>query len=123
MPENAAFDRAGEEERLAAILRQVDGAGNVSVMLTLQDGGSTEYQTDSQTTARDGSSELRTETVFTGGSQGTALVCRVKEPTYRGAVVVSGGAGNAQVRLDLIRAVACATGLTSDKITVLKMKG
>ena len=67
-PEKTAFDCAGEEERIAAILRQADGAGNVSVMLTLLDSGCTEYQTDTQTTAREGSSELRTETVFTGGS-------------------------------------------------------
>lgn len=38
-----------------------------------------------------------------------------------GVVVVCQGAGNARVRLDIIRAVSSYTGFTSDKITILKM--
>lgn len=38
-----------------------------------------------------------------------------------GVVVVCQGAGNAQVRLDIIRAVGTYTGFSSDKIAVLKM--
>ena len=38
-----------------------------------------------------------------------------------GVVVVCEGAGNAQVRLDVIRAVGSYTGFTSERITILKM--
>ena len=38
-----------------------------------------------------------------------------------GVVIVCQGADDAQVRLDIIRAVGSYTGLPSDKITVLKM--
>ena len=38
-----------------------------------------------------------------------------------GAVVVCEGANNAKVRLDIIRAVGAYTGLTADKISVLRM--
>lgn len=38
-----------------------------------------------------------------------------------GAVVVCEGAGNAAVRLDILRAIASYTGFGSDKITILKM--
>lgn len=38
-----------------------------------------------------------------------------------GVVVVCQGAGNADVRLDIIKAVSAYTGFGSDKITVLKM--
>jgi len=41
---------------------------------------------------------------------------------YRGAVVVCQGGDNASVRLAVVEAVSNATGLTSDRITVLKMK-
>ena len=38
-----------------------------------------------------------------------------------GAIVVCDGAGNASVRLDILRAIGSYTGLGSDKITILKM--
>jgi len=40
-----------------------------------------------------------------------------------GVVVVCRGAGNAAVRLSITRAVSSYTGLSSDKITILKMAG
>ena len=39
-----------------------------------------------------------------------------------GAVIVCQGAEDAKARLDIIRAVYSYTGLSSDKITVLKMR-
>ena len=38
-----------------------------------------------------------------------------------GSVVVCDGAGNASVRLDILRAIGSYTGLGSDRITILKM--
>ena len=38
-----------------------------------------------------------------------------------GAVVVCDGAGNAAVRLDILRAISSYTGLGSGRITILKM--
>lgn len=40
-----------------------------------------------------------------------------------GVVVVCGGADDASVRLDIIRAVSSYTGFGSDKITILKLTG
>ena len=39
----------------------------------------------------------------------------------KGVVVVCSGAGDAMVRLEIIRAVGSYTGFSSDRITVLKM--
>ena len=44
-------------------------------------------------------------------------------PEYRGALVVAQGADNAAIKLAITQAVAGLTGLSSDKITVVKMKG
>lgn len=38
-----------------------------------------------------------------------------------GVVVVCGGADNAEVRLNIIRAISSYTGFGSDKITILKL--
>ena len=41
-------------------------------------------------------------------------------PSFRGALVVCPGGGNAQVRLELIQAVAALTGLDSNSISVCR---
>ena len=56
--------------------------------------------------------------------QANALGIRLVKmyPVYQGAVVVCQGAGNSQVRLTVIDAVSVLTGLSSDKISVVKWK-
>jgi len=49
-------------------------------------------------------------------------VQQVNPPTYLGAVIVCQGADSASVRLAIVSAVGSVTGLSTDKITVLKMK-
>ena len=108
------------EEALEEILSQVAGAGSVRVLLSGQTSETTHFQTDD---TRDGES-LRQETVLTTGDNRvqTALVRQTEAPTYRGAIVVCQGADSPAVRLAVVEAVAAATGLTTNRITVLKMK-
>lgn len=104
------------EERLEETLRCVSGAGRVEVLLTLLQGEQTFYQTD-------GAADRRSTVLITGQSrEESGLVSRVDAPKYRGAVVVCQGADNAGVRLAIVQAVAAVTGLSTEKITVLKMK-
>jgi stage III sporulation protein AG len=49
-------------------------------------------------------------------------VRQVIPPKYQGAIIVCQGAEKATVRLQVVEAVVNVTGLTADKITVLKMK-
>ena len=102
------------ESRLEAILRRIDGAGEVKVLLTEERGGEVFYQTE-------GDDE---KTVLVTGSDRaeSGLVRTTHSPDYRGAVVVCQGADSAAVRLAVVEAVANATGLGTDRITVLKMK-
>lgn len=108
------------EEALEEILSQVAGAGSVRVLLSGQTSETTHFQTDD---TRDGES-LRQETVLTTGDNRvqTALVRQTEAPTYRGAIIVCQGADSPAVRLAVVEAVAAATGLTTNRITVLKMK-
>ena len=46
----------------------------------------------------------------------------VLSPTYLGAVIVCQGGDSPTVKLAIVEAVSNATGLSADKITVLKMK-
>lgn len=116
------------EERLTKMLLQIKGAGRVSVMLTLQTGEQKRYQTDTKVTNEQTSSgsqtseERKTVILSEGSAYDEAAVASVIYPQFQGALIVSEGADNAQVRWDIVSAVSALTGLGSDKITVVKMK-
>lgn len=116
------------EQQLALILSKVQGAGKVSVMLTLKSGPQTVYQTDSALTSEsaDGNvSNTSTETTVILDKDDTgqeAAVTKTLYPAFLGAVVVCEGGDDATVRLNIVNAVASITGLSSEKITVIKMK-
>lgn len=108
------------ESALADILSKISGAGQVAVLLTQQEGERMIYQCDEVRNEAD----LRSDTVLvTGGTrEESGLIRQILPPVYRGAVVVCQGADNSKVRLSIVEAVKSVTGLTSDRITVLKMK-
>lgn len=111
-------------DRLEAVLTQIKGAGKVKVLLTYAAGGRTVYQTNERSTSSDNSDTLENETVIVSDSSRSdgALVAQILAPEYLGAVVVCQGAENPTVRLAVSEAVAKATGLGTDRISVLKMK-
>ena len=102
------------ESRLEAILCRIDGAGEVKVLLTEDRGGEVLYQTEGE----DGKTVL----ICGADRSESGLVRTTEAPAYRGAVVVCRGADSAAVRLAVVEAVANATGLGTDRITILKMK-
>ena len=128
-----APDTAEIETKLITLLGRVDGVGRVEVMLSLA--SDMEYiYADEYTRSYD-------ESGADGGSSSTSLEESVKYvtirledgsealvmqkrlyPEYKGAVVVCDGADNAGIRLKVINAVSALTGLSSDRITVMKMK-
>ena len=112
------------DESLSDILSQIKGAGNVRVLLTLQRGEETIYQTDSHTTEGSDSYSAQIDTVMiTGSERGqSGLIKQINPPIYLGAIVVCQGADSPSVRLAVVEAVSKVTGLGADRISVLKMK-
>lgn len=112
------------QDSLESILEEISGAGQVSVLLTQSAGEETIYQTDENSSVQDNGNSTQRKTVLVSGAgrEEMGLVKKVKAPTYLGAVVVCQGADNASVRLAIVEAVRSATGLSSDRISVLKMK-
>ena len=108
------------EARLAAILAQIDGAGQVRVLLTEETGRENVYQTDTQTDTDRRSED--TVLVEDASRTETGLIRQTLEPTYRGAVILCQGADQPSVRLAIVEAVRCVTGLGADRISVLNMK-
>ena len=110
-------------QELCDILGQIQGVGKVRVMITEQTGAETIYQVDEDRTDTMDTVTVRRETVIVSGSGGeTGLIQTITPPTYLGAIVVCQGAESPTVRLAVIHAVAAVTGISSDRISVLKMK-
>ncbi|MGM9553688.1 MAG: hypothetical protein ACI3V2_05235 [Faecousia sp.] len=130
-PQTTADDdayAAETEQRLTEMLSNIEGAGKVEVMLTLRTGSRTRYLTDTQNseeTSDSGTqrtSEQKTVILSEGSAYDKAAVSAVDYPLFQGALIVSEGADSASVKLALTQAVAALTGLSSDQITVVKMK-
>lgn len=108
------------ETELEEILRNISGVGNAEVLLTEAQGSYTLYQTNTDTSQSD--SRQDTVLITNGNREESGLIKQVNPPIFQGAIVVCQGAENAQVRLAVVNAVRCVTGLSSDRISVLKMK-
>lgn len=121
VPESGFEDQT---KALTEILSQIKGAGKVRLLLSVDAGEKILYQTDQDTSTSAGSGSMRYETVIiTDGNRAQqGLVQQTLAPQYRGAIVVCQGADDVQVRLAIVDAVSDATGLGTDRISVLKMK-
>lgn len=108
------------QDSLEEILEQISGAGKVEVLLTYAAGEEICYQVNEDRSADD----VRRDTVLITDvdRNETGLIKQVNPPQYLGALVVCQGADNANVKLSIVKAVMSVTGLTSNQITVLKMK-
>jgi stage III sporulation protein AG len=128
IPEEGAFSLADTEERIAGALSKISGAGRVTVVLTLKSSAETVIATDTKTTdknrdgERDYEKSVSAVVVGSGSSVQTPVTLKRVYPEFLGALIVAEGADNAQVRLDILKAVSGLTGLGTDKIAVTKMK-
>ena len=104
-----AFSLEETEKRMAEVLGAIDGVGRVRIMLTLRAGSTLRLAEDSSLSDR-------------GSGRQEVVVTQQLYPTYQGAVVVCEGAGSSSVRLAVVNAVSVLTGLSSDRISVVKWK-
>lgn len=113
-----------QEQRLEEILSQIQGVGRVSVLLTVSEGEKVVYVFDEDLSeSTDNRSQSREVVVITDSERTeNGLISQVLPPTYLGAVIVCQGGDLPQVQLAVVDAVSDATGLSADKISVLKMK-
>lgn len=111
-------------EEIEAILEQISGVGRAKVLLTEAVGKETVYQTDEDRTNSADSESLRVETVIVtnSGREEVGLIRTVTPPVYLGAIIVCQGGDNPAIKLSIVQAVSNVTGISSDRITVLKMK-
>ena len=117
-------DEPSLEDKLSLILSQVDGAGKVQVILTVEAGEEVVYQTDDNQTITADSDAKNTDTVTVtdANRNQNGLIRQVNPAVYQGAIIVCEGAENPTVHLAIVDAVSKITGLGANRISVLKMK-
>ena len=124
-PENAAPAPTSPaetsiSEELELILSKIQGVGRVQVLLTEARGMQTIYVMDESVS---GDSRKTSAVILSNDNRTQAgLIKQVIPPVYQGAVIVCQGGDNPSVKLSVVEAVCDATGLTADRVTVLKMK-
>ncbi|NLA87843.1 MAG: stage III sporulation protein AG [Clostridiales bacterium] len=126
-----AFSLSEEENRIAAALSKIEGAGKVAVVLALKCSEEQVLAKDESESRSYGGSadspeesvEKNSDTVIVsaGSSNQTPVTLKYIYPRYQGALVVCEGADNAAVRLQITKAVSGLTGLGTDKIIVTKL--
>jgi len=122
------FDRITLQQEMESILSQIDGVGKLSLMLTVSGQGELELAQDESKDQKQGQNDSReytekSETVILGsGSSAQVVVTANRYPGFVGALIVCEGADNAAVRLELTQAVSALTGLSSEKISIIKGK-
>ncbi|MBQ2925795.1 MAG: stage III sporulation protein AG [Ruminiclostridium sp.] len=114
----AGFDLTAMEERLARALSRIDGAGEVTVVLTVRDGPRQVLAQDS----REDQGETETVVISRGSSTQETVTVQELYPSYQGALLVCPGGDDPSVRLKLTEATSALTGLGADKISISKGK-
>ncbi len=125
LPETETLARSLEKT-----LEDMEGVGRLRVMLTVKSSCRSVYAYDLKTNessrmgsdSTERSAEKQQNMVFSEGSAQTPVMVRTDGPQYQGAVIVCDGADSAAVRLALTEAVRALTGISSDCISIVKMK-
>lgn len=112
------FELQEMENKLAKALSRIQGAGEVSVVLTLKEGSRQVLARDIQVS--DNVRQDTTVIVSQGSGVERAVPVQSIYPKYQGALVVCPGGADARVKLELLEAVRALTGLSAEKIVICK---
>ncbi len=125
------------EKRMENILSEMVGAGEVQVMITVADCGQVVLERDVESassaleetdasggTRKNTEKQIREEVVYTIDREGKKIpyVAQKRLPKINGVVVLAQGAGNAEVKENIIEAVSVLFQVNEHRIKVIKMK-
>lgn len=109
------------ESKLKSILSNVNGAGKVEVMVSVDGSSEIQFATDEVITTSGQTTEKTVNIVFvTKDGVSQPIITSEKLPKINGVVVVSSGAKNTKVKLELMSAVQTLVNIDCDKIQILE---
>lgn len=118
---------AQTEKKLSELIAQVEGAGRVQVMLTIESSDEKIYAADEKSNAKtDGDAEQKSydsQYVLVDGASGdTGMLLKTNAPKVKGVIIVCDGGENPAVANQITNAVSAALGVGANRVSVLKMK-
>ena len=117
-----------QEEKLEALLENIDGAGEVSVMLTLESCYENVYLKDSAVKTEKKSDDFSKEeqesyiTVKSKTNDEQGVIIKVYEPVVKGVAVVAEGGNKTETKIAILETVSAVFNINSANISVEKMK-
>ncbi len=126
--EITVYDRSALQAEMEQVLSHIDGVGKLRLMLTVDATEEKELAENEKMRESRGDTDVESETertvvsIHTGSNREEVVVKRRIFPDYIGALVVCEGGGSAAVRLRVMEAVHALTGLSTEKISVIKGK-
>ena len=117
-----SFDLEELESRMEKALSQIEGVGELSLVLTLESGVEEISAVDAEYIQDEDRITERITTVLKSGTGSVKepAVIRRNYPVFRGALVVCEGGDDPDIKLSVTKAVSALTGLGADKITVCR---
>lgn len=117
------------EKKLNALLKKIDPTGNVTAMVTFEDGYEYMVATETKKSThnqknQDGESineeQIENKVVLVEQVNGTTpFIIQKKYPKVRGVAIVSEGARDKNVYIGLIKVATSVLGITPDKVEVV----
>ena len=105
-------------------MSKIDGAGEVTVMVSLDGSPELVYASDNDSktssTANGTTTTTSSNLIIVNGSDSGALILKENLPSVKGVIVVSSGANNVAIKLDILNAVSTLLDISTDKINILK---
>lgn len=123
--ENSAFSESAyldeTEKRLGDFLRNMEGVGNVKVMITLKGGELYTYVREDRKSVSENKTETDESYVMSGREKNPVLET-VSNPEIKGAVIACDGASNPSVKTDVYNTVSKVLGIPTSDIYVTELK-
>lgn len=125
-----AFDVESFEKRIENSLSVCDGVGRCKVLLSIESGPESVYEKEARKSARENEngvmlesdSDVKPSVLSEGSGRESPLLVKEIYPSFRGAIVICDGAEKNGVKALVLNSVTALTGLSSDKISIVKMK-
>lgn len=111
------------EDKLKNVLSGISGAGKTQVMISIDSSPilniAQNEETKTISTSGGSTTTTTTEPIYvTTNGKSSPLVIGETLPEIKGVIVVSSGASDVRVKMDIINAVSTALGISSNKIEV-----
>ena len=104
------------ENKLCNVLSNIEGVGDVSAIITIENDFSYEYANDKET-SQEGETSVTTETTIL--VNGEPVIVNKIYPTIKGVVIVASGCEDFAVKMDILNAVQTLLEISAEDITIL----